>query len=156
MVTKVNPTIVNRGRNFNGKTIQAYTIDLAVNATDFGTTEMGPNGAFQAVMETLAKYGTINMHSALRSDGSNDGQVFDVYFEGEFPTDTYDGTNSETFAAFLQSEIRLLTAAGARTAATIAISGESANTSGADLSSATVTEMTGSPFYADHLGVYPS
>ena len=156
MVTKVNPTIVNRGRSFNGKTVQAYTIDLAVNATDFGTTEMGPNGAFQDVMETLGKYGTVVMHSALRSDGSNDGQVFDVYFEGEFPTDTYDGTNSETFAAFLQSEIRLLTAAGARTAATIAISGESANTAGADLSSATVAEMSGSPFYADHLGVYPA
>ena len=157
MVTKVNPTIVNRGRSFNGKTVQAYTIDLAVNATDFGSTEMGPNGAFQDVMETLGKYATVVMHSALRADAdTNDGQVFDVYVEGDFPTDTYDGSTSETFAAFLQSEIRLLTAAGARTAAVIADSGEGANVAGSDLSSATVAEMSGSPFYADHLGVYPA
>ena len=48
----------------------------------------------------------------LRSDGVNAGQVFDVIYEGEFGTDTYDGSNSETFAAYLQTELRLLTAAG--------------------------------------------
>lgn len=156
MVVKINPTIVNRGRSFNGKTVQAYTVDLNVDATDFADTEMGPNGAFQEVMEVLTTNATVIMHSALRSDGSNDGQVFDVYFEGEFPEDTYDGSNSETFADFLQSKIRELTSAGARTADTIEVSGESANTSGEDLSSATVVEMDGSPFYADHLGYYPS
>lgn len=149
MVIKVNPTIDNVGRSFNGKTVQAYTIDLAVNATDFSDTEMGPNGAVQEVLATIAKSATIVMYSALRADGdTNDGQVFDVYVEGEYPTDTYDGSTSETFAVFLASEINALTAAGARTAETIAVSGESANVAGLDLSSATVAEMTGSPFYA--------
>jgi hypothetical protein len=150
---KVNPTIANIGRSFNGKTVQAFTVDLAVNATDFGATEMGPNGAVQEVLRVLSKNATIVMHSALRSDGSNNGQVFDIYFEGEFPTDTYDGSNSETFAAFLQTEIRTLTTAGIRSAATIALSGESANAAGIDLSSATVVALTGSPFYADQIPV---
>lgn len=148
---KKNPTLANTGRSFNGKTVQAYTIDLAVNATDFGTTEMGPNGAIVDVIEVLGKNVTMIMHSALRSDGTNAGQVFDVFFEGEFPTDTYDGTNAETFAAWLQSEVRLLTTAGIRTADTIAVTGESANVAGLDLSSATVVALTGSPFYADQI-----
>ena len=159
MVTqpKANPTLTNIGRSFNGKTVRAYTVDLAVNGTDFSDTELGPNGAFQEVLRTITARSTVIMYSALRADGdSNDGQVFDVYIEGDFPTDTYDGTNSETFAAYLQSEIRLLTEAGIRTAADIAASGESANAAGIDLSSATVTEMDGSPFLADHTDSYPS
>jgi hypothetical protein len=149
MVIKVNPKMTNTSRSFVGKTIQGYTIDLAVNATNFGTTEMGPNGAVQQVLATIAKNCTIVMHSAFRADGdANAGQVFDVFVEGEFPTDTYDGTNAETFALHLRDEIRTLTTAGIRTAATIAVSGESANVAGVDLSSATVTELAGSPFYA--------
>ena len=42
----------------------------------------------------------------LRSDGSNAGQVFDMVFEGEFGTDTYDGSNSEAFAAYLQTVVK--------------------------------------------------
>jgi hypothetical protein len=42
-----------------------------------------------------------------------------------------------------------LTAAGARTAGQVAITGESSNTGGVDLSSATVTAMTGFPYYAN-------
>lgn len=143
---KVNPTLPNESRHFNGKSITAVTIDLAVNGTNFGTTEMGPNGAFQDVMRSITRYATPIIVSALRTDGSNPGQVFDVYFEGEFGTDTYDGTTSESFADFLQSEIRLLTEAGKRDAATIAVTGESANAAGVDLSSATVVATTGSPF----------
>ena len=69
-----------------------------------------------------------------------------MVYEGEFGTDTYDGTNSEAFAAYLQTEIQLLTAAGARSAATIAESGESANVSGVNLSSATVVAATAASF----------
>ena len=36
-----------------------------------------------------------------------------MIFEGTFGTDTYDGTNSEAFHTFLQSELRLLTSVGA-------------------------------------------
>ena len=142
---KVNPTLANASRSFIGKELTGLTINLAVNATDFGTTEMGPNGAFQQVLNMLSQHGTIVGYSALRADGGDAGQIFDVYFEGTFGTGTYDGTNSETFAAFLQTEFDTLTAAGARTAATIAITGESANSGGVDLSSATVAAITGFP-----------
>ena len=148
--TQVNPTLANRSRSFLGKTLQGYTIDLAVNGTNFSATEMGANGAVQAVLRTISSTVTIAAHSALRADsGSNAGQIFDVLIEGEFGTDTYDGTNSETFAADLEDRIQALTAAGARTAAQIAITGESSNTGGVDLSSATVTAMTGFPYYAN-------
>ena len=137
-VTKANPVKANTTDHLSGKKITAVTVDFAVDATDFSDTEMGANGAVQQAIRTLTNQATPIIITKLRSDGTNDGQVFDMIFEGEFGTDTYDGTNSETFAAYLQSELRLLTEAGKRTAAEIAVSGESANAAGLDLSSATV------------------
>jgi len=134
-VTKANPTLANTSRSFLGKTLQGYTIDLAVNATDFSSTEMGAEGAVQAVMRVIAQTATIVAHSALRADsGANAGQLFDVIVEGEFGTDTYDGSNSETFAADLEDRIQALTSVGAGSV---------------NLSSATVTAMTGFPYYAN-------
>lgn len=134
--TKTHPTLANRSRAFLGKTLDMYTVDLAVNATDFSATEMGAEGAVQAMLRTFANAGcTIVGHSELRADGgANAGQVMDVYVEGDFPTDTYDGTNSETFAAWVQSEIRLLTAVGAGPV---------------NLNAATVARGTGFPLFAN-------
>ena len=146
MTIKRNPTLSNTTNHFSGKTITAVTLDLAVNATDFSSTELGPNGAIQQVIAAMSKEATPIVITKLRSDGSNDGQVMDFIYEGEFGTDTYDGTNPESFADYLQTEIRLLTAAGARSAATIAESGESANVAGLNLSSATVVAATAASF----------
>lgn len=147
---KVNPTLANTSRSFMGRTLDAYTIDLAVNATDFSSTEMGPNGAVQEVLRVLSKIVTIVGHSALRADGgANAGQLFDVYIEGQYGTDTYDGSNSETLAAHLEDEIQALTAAGVRSAALAAVTGETTSAGGVDLSSATVTRITGFPLYAN-------
>ena len=147
MTIKRNPTLSNDTNHFSGKTITAVTLDLAVNATDFSSTELGPNGAIQQVIAAMSKEATPIIITKLRADsGANAGQLMDFIYEGEFGTDTYDGTNSETFAAYLQTEVRLLTAAGARTAATIAESGESANVAGSDLSSATVVAATAASF----------
>ena len=146
MTIKVNPTLSNNTNHFSGKTITAVTLDLAVNGTNFASTELGPNGAIQEVIAAMSKEATPIVITKLRSDGSNDGQVMDFIYEGEFGTDTYDGTNPESFADYLQTEIRLLTAAGARSAATIAESGESANVAGANLSSATVVAATAASF----------
>ena len=112
MTTKVNPTKANTVDHFNGKTVTAVTVDFAVDGTNFSSTEMGALGAVQEAILTLSNQATPIIMTKLRSDGSNAGQVFDVIYEGEFGTDTYDGTNSETFAAYLQTELRLLTAAG--------------------------------------------
>jgi len=146
MTVKRNPTLSNDTNHFSGKTITAVTVDMAVNGTNFASTELGPNGAIQQVIAAMSKEATPIIITKLRSDGANDGQVMDFIYEGEFGTDTYDGTNSESFAAYLQTEIRLLTAAGARSAATIAESGEGANVSGVNLSSATVVAATAASF----------
>ena len=112
MTTKVNPTKANTVDHFNGKTVTAITVDLAVDGTNFSSTEMGPLGAVQEAINTLSNQATPIIITKLRTDGSNAGQVFDIVYEGEFGTDTYDGSNSETFAAYLQTELRLLTASG--------------------------------------------
>lgn len=146
---KKNPTLANVSRSFMGKTLDAYTIDLAVNATDFSSTEMGANGAVQEVLRVLSKIVTIVGHSALRADGgANAGQVFDVYVEGQYDTDSYDGSNAETLAAHLEDEIQALTAAGVRSADLAAATGETTS-AGINLSSATVARITGFPLYAN-------
>ena len=112
MTTKVNPTKANTVDHFNGKTVTAITVDFAVDGTNFSSTEMGPLGAVQEAINTLSNQATPIIITKLRTDGANAGQVFDIVYEGEFGTDTYDGSNSETFAAYLQTELRLLTASG--------------------------------------------
>ena len=112
MTTKINPTKANTTDHLSGKTITAVTVDFAVNGTDFSSTEMGPLGAVQAALATMTQEATPIIITKIRGDGSNDGQVFDMVFEGEFGTDTYDGSNSEAFAAYLQTVIRLLTSVG--------------------------------------------
>jgi len=114
MTTKINPTKLNTTDHLSGKTITAVTVDFAVNGTDFSSTEMGPLGAVQAALATMTQEATPIIITKLRADGgANAGQVFDMVFEGEFGTDTYDGTNSEAFAAYLQTVLRLLTSVGA-------------------------------------------
>ena len=132
-ITKVNPTLANVSRNFNGRTIMGFTIDLAVNGTNFASTEMGPTGAVQAVLDVLRRNVTVIAMSALRTDGSNAGQVFDIMVEGEYGTDTYDGTTSQTLAAHLTDELNALTSVGVGQVS---------------LASAAVTASTGFPYYA--------
>lgn len=133
-ITKTNPTLPNTSRSFNGKTMMGFTIDFAVNATDFSATEMGALGAVQIVLGKVAETATVIGHSALRADGgANAGQLVDVYIEGNFVTDTYDGSNAETFAADLEDRIQALTSVGVGSV---------------NLSSATVTALTGFPLYA--------
>ena len=136
-ITQVNPVKAtgtsNRSRSYLGKSIMAFNIDYAVNGTNFDSTENGPTGAHQLVLEIIQKTHNIVGLSALRSDGSNDGQVYTILVEGDFGTDTYDGSNSETLAAFLQTEIRAQTSIGVGSV---------------NLSSATVAAVDGFPMFA--------
>ena len=96
MVTKVNPIFEPaQARSFLTKTISTFTVDPIVDVT--GST--APFEAIDAMLKTISNRATIVAHSAITVDG------FTVWLEGEFPTDTYDGTNSETFAAFLATEL---------------------------------------------------
>jgi hypothetical protein len=106
--TKTNPVMdATRGRTFTGATLNCFTIDI-VAAVDLATANMGPAGAFQAMLTAISRNVTIVGHSALRTNGSGAGRMFDVLVEGEFGTDTYDGTNSETLAAHLEDVIQAL------------------------------------------------
>lgn len=133
-VTKVNPIIEVRSRSFLGKTLDMYTVDIANHAVDMDD-EMNPGEVFELLITTIGSMATIVGISENRTDGSNDGQLIDFYVEGDFGTDTYDGTNSETFAAHLEDLIQAL--------------GATAGSNNVDLTSATVTRGTGFPLFAN-------
>ena len=133
-VTKRNPIIEVRSRSFTGKTLDMYTIDIANHAVDMDD-EMNPGEVFEALINTIGKSATIIGISENRTDGSNAGQVIDFYVEGDFGTDTYDGSSSETFAAHLEDEIQGL--------------GATVGSNNVDLSNATVTRGTGFPLLAN-------
>jgi len=117
-----------------GKTLAAFDIDFAVNGTDFASTEIGPTGAVKEVLATIATMATIVGTSALRADaGANAGQIITVLVEGDFGTDTYDGTNSESLAAHLEDLIQAKTSVGVGPV---------------NLASATVTVVAGFPMAA--------
>ena len=137
-ITKVNPELANTARSFLGKNLDMYTVDFAVNATNFGSTEMGPNECVQIVLSTISTMATIVAHSALRADGGgNAGQLIDVYIEGDFGTDTYDGTNSETLAVHLEDLVQGL--------------GATVGANSINLTSATVVRGTGFPLLANNV-----
>ena len=144
-VSKANPTVANTGRSMAGKTMHGLTVDIALHAISM-VNELGPNGVVQDIISTVSRTATVLAYSAVRTDGATAGQLVDIWVEGDFPTTTYDGTNAETLAAFLQSEIRLKTTSGIRTADDIAVSGESANAAGSNLNATTVVD----------LGIYPA
>lgn len=124
----------NVARNGLTKALAAFDIDMAVNGTNFATTELGANGAVKDVLNTIATMATIVGTSALRADsGANAGQIITVLVEGDFGTDTYDGSNAETFAAHLEDLIQAKTSVGAGPV---------------NLSSATVTAVAGFPLAA--------
>lgn len=99
MVDKINPTFdVTLPRTFNSKTMTELALDLNVDASGSN----GPEEAIAKVMQALSGIATIIAHSAL----TGTGELMTVFVEGDFPTDSYDGVNDETYAAFVQTVIR--------------------------------------------------
>jgi len=136
---KVNPTLPNVARHFNGKSITGVTIDIGVDMTG----EFGPNGILQEVYEVMQQNATPIIVSQVRNAGTTDAE-FDVYFEGDFlEVDDYGTSGTDTFVADLQTRLRAGGSGGAgvyavRDADLIAATGETLNASGTDLS-ATIT-----------------
>lgn len=123
-----NPQLRNVSRSFNGKTVRQLEVDLKNDVS----VSLGPDGALRRVLDTIALRTTPIMISNTYNNGTTDNAAFYVFIEGDFPEDTYDGVNSETFAAFLQTEIRALT-----------------SVDGVTVSGTTVEEEMASPFFAD-------
>lgn len=93
-----NPIRVDEEKFFIGKNVTLVDVDFgaAVNGS------LGPDGAVQAVFEAIQGEGlNILGHGPLHSTNAN----MSLMIEGEFGTDTYDGTNSETIAAHLEDVI---------------------------------------------------
>jgi hypothetical protein len=136
-VTKVNPILRNESRSFNGKTVTALTVnakDTDDNAVDISGS-LGPDGAVQEILQGVTERATLVLHSKAY-DGAGTGDQIDVFVEGEFPTDFYDGTNEETFATYVQSVLQAL-----------------GTVDSIDLTGTTVTEDGASPFFADDVPV---
>ena len=99
--TKVAPIFVDEDTFFIGKkvTLLEITYAAAVNA------KTGPLSAIQATHEAIMGAGfNILGYGALTDTNT----VSAMMIEGEYGTDTYDGSNSETIAAHLEDVVQAL------------------------------------------------
>jgi len=99
--TKVAPVFVDEDTFFIGKTVKLIeiTYPAAVNA------KTGPESTIQAVHTAIMGAGfNILGYGALTDTNT----VSAMMIEGDYGTDTYDGTNSETLAAHLEDVIQAL------------------------------------------------
>jgi len=99
--TKVAPVFVDEDTFFIGKTVKLIeiTYPAAVNA------KTGPESTIQAVHTAIMGAGfNILGYGALTDTNT----VSAMMIEGDYGTDTYDGTNSESLAAHLEDVIQAL------------------------------------------------
>lgn len=97
-LSQSNPNRVDEEKFFIGKEVALVDVDFgaAVNGS------LGPAGAVEAVFEAIQGEGVnILGHGPLHSTNAN----MSLMLEGEFGTDTYDGSNSETLAAHLEDVV---------------------------------------------------
>ena len=97
--TKVNPTWVDEEKFFIGLTPTFVDLDFGANVA----TKTGPTSTIQTVIHAIQNENvTILGHGALHSSDNN----MSIMIEGARGTDTWDGTNSETFAAHLEDVVQ--------------------------------------------------
>ena len=122
-----NPILRDVSRSFNGKTVREYEVDLKVDVRG----SLGPDGALRRVFDVLAERAT----PIMISETFDDGKKINVFFEGDFPDDDYDGDGSdEPFAEYLRDQIQAL--------------GE---VDDVNLGGTTVAEASESPYFADRV-----
>lgn len=116
----------------NGVTLQYFAIDFGADVSallDTDLTNANPRSPVAVALEAIAQVATIEIIGTVQADsGANAGQLLRIAVAaigGAYGTDTYDGTNSETFAEHLED---LVQAAGTH--------------QGVNLASATVTAFT--------------
>ena len=114
----------------NGVTLQFFEIDFGANVSaKLTATTAGARSPVAVALEAIQQVCSVEVIGTVQADsGSNAGQLLRIgvaALGGNFGTDTYDGTNSETFAEHLED---LVQAAGTH---------QSVN-----LASATVTAFT--------------
>ena len=99
--TKVNPVYVDEEKFFIGLKPTFFEVGFgaAVNA------KTGPSSTIQTVIHAILNE---NLSILGMSALYDTNQTIAFMVDGEKGTDTYDGTNSETLAVYLQSVIRAL------------------------------------------------
>lgn len=129
-LTKKNETVVAPFYK-NGVTLQFFNIDFGADVSamlDTDLTNANPRSPVAVALEAIAQVATIEVIGTVQNNGNgtgNDLRIAVAAIGGAYGTDTWDGTNSETFAAHLED---LVQAAGTH--------------QGVDLSSALVTAFT--------------
>jgi len=99
--TKVAPTFVDEDTFFVGKVVTLIEITYPADVSS----KTGPSSAIQKCHEAIMGAGfNILGYGALTDTGT----VSAMMIEGEYGTDTYDGSSSETLAAHLEDVIQAL------------------------------------------------
>jgi hypothetical protein len=103
-VTRTVPASFGLSTNFLGKTLAHLDIDFGANVS----TKLGPTSAVASAMDAIQGAGfNIVIIGPLHAAGGADNNV-SICVEGDFGTDTYDGSNSETLAVHLEDVVQAL------------------------------------------------
>jgi hypothetical protein len=90
----------------NGPTLQFFTLTFpSTVAAKLGATAAGVRSPVVAALDAIAQVCSIEIIGSLKNSGT-ELTVGVVAIGGNFGTDTYDGTNSETFAAHLEDLVQ--------------------------------------------------
>jgi hypothetical protein len=96
----------------NGVTLQFFNIDFGADVSamlDADTTNANPRSPVAVALEAIAQVATIEVIGTVGNNGNgagNDLRIAVAAIGGAYGTDTYDGTNSETFAAHLEDLVQ--------------------------------------------------
>lgn len=100
-VTRTVPASFGLSTNFLGKTLAHLDIDFGADVSG----KLGPTSAVASAMDAIQGAGfNIVIIGALHSADNN----LSVCVEGDYGTDTYDGSNSETLAVHLEDVVQAL------------------------------------------------
>jgi hypothetical protein len=95
----------------NGVTLQFFQIDFGADVSamlDADTTNANPRSPVAVALEAIAQVASIEVIGTIDNTGGT-GQGLRIAVAaigGAYGTDTYDGTNSETFAAHLEDLVQ--------------------------------------------------
>lgn len=103
-VTRAAPATFGVNTNFLGRTLAHLDIDFGAAVT----AKLGPASAVAATMDAIQGAGfNIVIIGPLHAAGGADNNV-SICVEGEYGSDTYDGSNSETLAVHLEDVVQAL------------------------------------------------
>ena len=110
-LTKKNETVVAPFYK-NGVTLQFFNIDFGADVSamlDTDLTNANPRSPVAVALEAIAQVATIEVIGTVQNNGNgagNDLRIAVAAIGGAYGTDTWDGTNSETFAAHLEDLVQ--------------------------------------------------